>query len=107
VSTPGLCPGSLKLQQTHSCKGPRAISNNAARVAFIPFSTGPRGCVGKPLAMKELTLTLARILRNLDFETVEGAMGKLGEGGDEYQLKGGFTAGKEGPVVQSRRRVFA
>jgi cytochrome P450 len=90
---------------------------DAARVAFIPFSTGPRGCVGKPLAMKELTLTLARILWSLDFKMVEGEMGKLGEGGpglgagrerrDEYQLKGGFTAGKKGPVVQFRRRVFA
>jgi cytochrome P450 len=88
-----------------------------ARVAFIPFSTGPRGCVGKPLAMKELTLTLARILWTLDFKTVDGEMGKLGEGGpglgagrerrDEYQLKSGFAAGKEGPIVQFRRRIFA
>jgi cytochrome P450 len=86
----------------------------AARVAFIPFSTGPRGCVGKPLAIKELTLSLARFLWSLDFKTAEGEMGRLGEGWagmgpgrerkGEYQLKGGFTAGKDGPVVQFRRR---
>jgi cytochrome P450 len=89
----------------------------AARSAFIPFSTGPRGCVGRPLAMKELTLSLARILWSLDFKTAEGAGGRLGEGGPEmgpgrerraeYQLKGGFTAGKNGPVVQFRLRHVA
>lgn len=67
--------------------------------------------------MKELALTLARILWSLDFKTVEGEMGKLGEGGpglgagrerrDKHQLKDGFTAGKEGPVVQFRPRIFA
>lgn len=89
----------------------------AARAAFIPFSTGPRGCVGKPLAMKELTLSLARILWSVDFKTADGEMGRLGEGQpgigrgrerrDEYQLKGGFTAGKDGPVVRFRRRNLA
>jgi cytochrome P450 len=79
---------------------------DAARVTFIPFSTGPRGCVGKPPAMKELTLTLSRILWSLDFKTVEGEEGKLRKGGpglgagrerrDECQPKRGFTAEKEG-----------
>jgi cytochrome P450 len=89
----------------------------AARTAFIPFSIGPRGCVGRPLAMKELTLSLARILWRLDFKTADDEMRRLGEGGpgmgpgrertNQYQLKGGFTAGKDGPVVQFRRRNVA
>jgi cytochrome P450 len=87
---------------------------DAARAAFIPFLTGPRGCVGKPLAMKELTLSLARILWCLNFKTAGDENARLGEGGsgmgpgrertDEYQLKGGFTAGKDGPVVHFQRR---
>jgi cytochrome P450 len=31
--------------------------------AFIPFSAGPRGCIGEPLAMTEIVLIVATILR--------------------------------------------
>jgi cytochrome P450 len=38
------------------------------RDAFIPFSTGPRNCVGRPLAMMELRYAIATIFRNFNFE---------------------------------------
>jgi hypothetical protein len=67
--------------------------------------------------MEELTMSLARILGSLDVKTAEGEAGRLGEGGTEtvprgerkgeYQLKGGFIAGKDGPMVQFRRSHVA
>ncbi|KAF5326985.1 hypothetical protein D9619_004819 [Psilocybe cf. subviscida] len=38
------------------------------REAFIPFSTGPRSCVGRPLAMMEFRYAIATIFRNFNFE---------------------------------------
>jgi len=37
------------------------------RGAFIPFSTGPRGCVGKALAMQEMKALLSSLLRKFEF----------------------------------------
>lgn len=77
-----------------------------ARSAFTPFSVGPRSCVGKGLALSELTLTLATMLWKYDFKLV----GRLGEGSaslgpgrhreTEYQLFDHITAAKDGPLVQ-------
>ena len=36
--------------------------------AFAPFSTGPYGCIGRPLAMLNLRTTLIQLLREFDFE---------------------------------------
>ncbi|GME44406.1 putative benzoate 4-monooxygenase cytochrome p450 [Neofusicoccum parvum] len=36
------------------------------REAFIPFSTGPFACVGKPLAMMELRLAVATVVRKYE-----------------------------------------
>lgn len=82
-----------------------------ARSAFIPFSLGARGCVGKSLALKELALVLGRLVWSLDFKLAEVDNEKLparlvGRGPeDEYQLLAGFTAAKDGPIVQFRRRI--
>jgi cytochrome P450 len=40
--------------------------------AFIPFSTGPRICVGKNISMIEMRIVAACIVRNFDLEAVEG-----------------------------------
>ncbi|CAF9908607.1 MAG: hypothetical protein GOMPHAMPRED_006211 [Gomphillus americanus] len=38
------------------------------KTAFIPFSTGPRACVGRNLAEMELKLIVATIVQNFDLE---------------------------------------
>jgi benzoate 4-monooxygenase len=54
------------------------------KAAFIPFSTGPRACVGRNVAEMELTCIVATVFRNFDFcleqdspmETREGFLRK-------------------------------
>jgi cytochrome P450 len=46
------------------------------RRAFIPFSIGNFGCVGKNLAMMELRMVLARVALNFDMQFAEGEDGR-------------------------------
>ena len=84
-----------------------------ARSAFNPFSVGPRSCLGKGLALTELSLTMAYLLSKYDFrlapgsEKVGGGSALEGSGRDhekEYQLHDHVTAAKNGPIVQLRAR---
>ena len=85
----------------------------AAKSAFCPFSIGPRGCVGKSLAMKELMVTIARVIWLYDIRFAPGKE-LHGTGGErkgfgrhrsgEYQLRDMFVAKTEGPTLQFRRR---
>ena len=86
------------------------ITNTAA---FNPFSVGPRSCLGKGLALTELTLTLAYLLSKYDFRLAPGSektgCGSISEGPGrhreaEYQLYDHVTAAKNGPIVQLRLR---
>lgn len=83
------------------------------RQAFIPFSVGPRGCIGRSLAMREMMLTLATLLMNFEMRIAEGHQGSIGEGGqknaglgrervEEYQLYEHITSAKRGPFLQFR-----
>ena len=40
----------------------------APAVAYLPFLTGPRKCMGQPLAELELLVVLATLTRNFDVE---------------------------------------
>ncbi|KAI1151926.1 cytochrome P450 [Nemania diffusa] len=42
------------------------------RSAFIPFSTGPYSCVGRPLGMVEISLVLAHLVYHFDLQLSEG-----------------------------------
>lgn len=42
------------------------------RSAFIPYSTGPRVCVGKNLALNELRTAAAFIVQRFDMEVAPG-----------------------------------
>lgn len=44
------------------------------RYAFIPFSAGPRICIGNHFALMEATLVLTTLLRNFDFSLPDGAI---------------------------------
>jgi len=39
--------------------------------AYIPFSAGPRNCVGQKFAESEFRLTVAKVLYNFDIEVIE------------------------------------
>ncbi|OJJ08116.1 hypothetical protein ASPVEDRAFT_144252 [Aspergillus versicolor CBS 583.65] len=87
--------------------GPEAVpdpyrSEYSPFAGFTPFSIGPRGCIGKPLAYIELTLTLCHILYAFDMRLPQGV--KVNEDA-EYQLALHITAAKEGPLVEFRPRT--
>lgn len=42
---------------------------NEMKVLFMPFSTGPRACLGKNLAMMELKMITATILRRFQVKS--------------------------------------
>ena len=85
----------------------------AQKLAFIPFSTGPRSCVGKNMALMELLVTFARMVWLYDIR--KKPADKTGEGHrehevqgrrreDEYQLIDYFISKRDGPIVEFRRR---
>jgi cytochrome P450 len=82
-----------------------------AKKAFVPFSLGSRGCIGKNLAYLELTTMLAQIVYRADWKVADGALGKVGEiytgerGVVDFELKGHFTSGKSGPFIQFMPRI--
>ncbi|KAF4855998.1 Cytochrome P450 monooxygenase apf7 [Colletotrichum siamense] len=85
--------------------GEEAVSK--AKSAYGTFSVGPRNCVGKGLAMIEISLAMAAVISEFDFRRDETGMGRVGEGKgdlkDEYQIFWAFTSMKDGPFVQFRR----
>jgi cytochrome P450 len=64
--------------------------------AFLPFSTGPRACIGRNLAELELRLTAAAIFRNFDF--------KLGNG-SELEYTDGFVRRPTAVIAGVKRRA--
>ncbi|KAK8180844.1 cytochrome P450 [Phyllosticta citribraziliensis] len=90
--------------------GRREVEN--IHSVHTPFSIGPRGCIGKGLAMNELMLTFAAVLVEFDFKLADGE--RLGEGSPgaewgrhrvgEYQLYDHVVNAKDGPLLSFRRR---
>jgi cytochrome P450 len=50
----------------------RPETAESQRSAYIPFSMGPRVCLGAAFAMQESTLILAELIRRFRFDPVEG-----------------------------------
>lgn len=63
--------------------------------AFIPFSTGPRACVGRNVAEMELTLIVATVFRRYEFELRQK---------EEMKTREGFLRKPMGLRVGMRRR---
>ncbi|MCJ1371098.1 hypothetical protein MMC20_002313 [Loxospora ochrophaea] len=75
-----------------------------AREAFVPFSVGPRACIGRNVALLELQVGVARTLWLYNMRIVPGTE-SLGVGvAGEYKMKDNFIVGKEGPVLQFQKR---
>ena len=82
---------------------------DALHSVFNPFSIGPRGCIGKPMAYMELMLTLARLLWGYDMKLAPGDLGRIGEGApgngagrerrDEFQMEDIFVSRRYGPFA--------
>lgn len=85
-----------------------------AQSAFAPFSTGPRGCVGKALAMKEIMIVVGRLVWGYEMRVTAGSL--KGEGGvgkgwgrqraGELQMRDLFVGKAEGPMVEFRVRAL-
>ena len=81
----------------HSFNPERFLQNGSAspaNPAFVPFSKGPRNCIGQELAMIESRIILALTMRLFDFSPAYGEIAKLN--GDGYgRAEGASEAGKE------------
>lgn len=85
-----------------------------AKSAFCPFSVGPRGCVGKGMAYKELMIVVARLVFMFDMKIAAGWT--VGEGNPalgeeslrhrrgEFQGLDKFVLQADGPLVQFKLR---
>jgi benzoate 4-monooxygenase len=67
------------------------------KAAFIPFSTGPRACVGRNIAEMELTCIVGAVFRNFEFRL---------EQKEEMQTREGFLRKPLGLRVGIKRRVI-
>ncbi|KAI0016102.1 cytochrome P450 [Xylariomycetidae sp. FL0641] len=82
--------------------------------AFNPFSLGPRGCAGKPMAYLEVSLVISKTFWHFDFEVAPGQAGTVGGGVEgrkdgrgnpaEFQLYDTFGSRHAGPNLVFRVR---
>ncbi|UKZ81786.1 hypothetical protein TrVFT333_009559 [Trichoderma virens FT-333] len=89
-------------------------SLKSLRDVFNPFSIGPRGCIGKPMAYMELTIALSRLVWAYDMQLAPGKLGEIGEGNPglgkgrerpgEFQMSDIFVSKIDGPYVSFRPR---
>ncbi|EPS45380.1 hypothetical protein H072_595 [Dactylellina haptotyla CBS 200.50] len=75
--------------------------------AWLPFQIGSRGCIGRPLANMELTLTLAKVVYSFDMKFDEGkeSLGQttLSDGILEFETRDQLTAETTGPFLRFKR----
>ncbi|GAP86915.1 putative cytochrome [Rosellinia necatrix] len=75
-----------------------AAASATVKAAFIPFSIGPRACVGKAMAYLEASLVVAKTLWAYDFETTTPDNRKGVEGG-VYSINDMLVASHDGPYL--------
>ncbi|OCK77277.1 cytochrome P450 [Lepidopterella palustris CBS 459.81] len=74
----------------------------SAKRPYVPFGLGPRSCVGRPLAITQMMLALAIVIREFDFRRVDQAdswWNLPDEGSTEYELTEHITSSRVGPIL--------
>jgi cytochrome P450 len=61
------------------------------KTCFAPFSLGPMGCIGKPLALMELRSALSKLIMQFDFVFAPGDDGTnlIEKGRDHFTMEPG------------------
>jgi len=78
--------------------------------AFLPFSAGTRGCIGKPLAYLGISILYATLMFKYDVRLcpdrwVNGKQSGVGPDPTvDYELEDIFTSWKNGPLIELRAR---
>jgi len=49
-----------------------SLIKNVTKYNYLPFNTGPRGCLGYKVALSELKILLSMFVRNFVLQPVEG-----------------------------------
>ncbi|KAF1834540.1 cytochrome P450 [Decorospora gaudefroyi] len=75
----------------------KARYSNDVRKAAQPFSTGPRGCIGRNLTYVELRLILGALLWNFDLEFADGA--RLWDPANEYEGLKAYSTWEKSPLM--------
>lgn len=105
-------PFTYEPERWYRADGAAAKAGEQQRGAYMPFSVGARGCIGKGLAIVELMLTMATILWRFDFRDPEWEVMNQGRRleerakgrADEFLLHDHVTGAKNGPMLQFRIR---
>lgn len=75
----------------------KARFSNDIKKAAQPFSTGPRGCIGRNLTYVELRLILGALLWNFDLEFSDGA--PLWDPKDEFKGLRAYNTWEKSPLM--------
>lgn len=83
--------------------------SDAAEMHKVPFGMGARSCVGKPLALHELMLTMATLLYQFEMRATdrdEDAWNKGTMDAEPFLLRDHVTGQKDGPLVEFQLRYM-
>lgn len=78
--------------------------------AYMPFGMGPRSCVGRPLALYELLLTMAMLLYQFEMRASDRDKGTWGSGtidAEHFLLRDHVTRQEDGPLVEFQLRTLS